>query len=89
MAFQVANFALSFIAGLLYGLTDISAMLYLGFLVYVLLPAYLSAAVRRVHDHGKSGWFILVPFYNLYLFIIEGEATPNAHGAVPTNTAPQ
>ena len=48
------------------------------------LPS-LAVGVRRIHDHGKSGWWILMPFYNLYLFIAEGEAMPNAHGPVPTN----
>jgi len=46
----------------------------------------IAVAIRRIHDQGKSGWFILVPFYNLYLLIVDGEAHDNAHGAVPTNT---
>ena len=50
----------------------------------LLLPSW-AVAVRRIHDHGKSGWFILVPFYNLYLVIADGEGTPNAYGPVPTN----
>ena len=50
----------------------------------IILPS-LAVGVRRIHDHGKSGWWILMPFYNLYLFIAEGEAMPNAHGPVPTN----
>ena len=29
----------------------------------------LAAAVRRLHDVGKSGWFILVPIYNLVLVL--------------------
>ncbi len=51
----------------------------------VFLPT-LAVAIRRVHDHGMSGWFILIPFYNLYLMIAEGEHVPNAYGPVPTNT---
>ena len=50
----------------------------------IFLPS-LAVGVRRIHDHGKSGWWILLPLYNLYLFIAEGEAMPNAHGPVPTN----
>ena len=50
----------------------------------IILPS-LAVGVRRIHDHGKSGWWILMPFYNLYLFIAEGEAMPNAYGPVPTN----
>ena len=45
----------------------------------------LAAGIRRIHDHGKSGWFILIPFYNLILLIFEGEAIPNTYGPVPTN----
>ena len=37
-----------------------------------LIPT-LAVAVRRVHDVGKSGWFILVPIYNIILFV-----TPSA-----------
>jgi uncharacterized membrane protein YhaH (DUF805 family) len=28
---------------------------------------YVSCAARRMHDVGKSGWFMLIPFYNLIL----------------------
>lgn len=28
---------------------------------------YISCAARRMHDVGKSGWFMIVPFYNLIL----------------------
>jgi hypothetical protein len=34
-----------------------------------LIPCLVSCQVRRMHDVGKSGWFILVPIYNLYLFV--------------------
>ncbi len=34
-----------------------------------LLVPSLSVSVRRMHDVGKSGWFLLVPFYNLYLYV--------------------
>ena len=36
--------------------------------VALLLP-YVAVAVRRMHDVNKSGWFILVPIYNLVLFL--------------------
>ena len=29
----------------------------------------LAAAIRRMHDVGKSGWFILVPIYNIVLLV--------------------
>ena len=41
----------------------------LTFIWMLLIPAVLAVQVRRMHDVGKSGWFILVPFYNLYLYV--------------------
>ena len=32
-----------------------------------LIPT-VAVSVRRMHDVGKSGWFILVPVYNIVLF---------------------
>jgi uncharacterized membrane protein YhaH (DUF805 family) len=34
--------------------------------IATLLPT-IAVAVRRMHDVGKSGWFILIPIYNLIL----------------------
>lgn len=28
---------------------------------------YISCAARRMHDVGKSGWFMIIPFFNLIL----------------------
>ena len=36
--------------------------------IITLLPT-IAVAVRRMHDVGKSGWFILVPIYNLILVL--------------------
>ena len=52
--------------------------------VAIFLP-FLAVGVRRIHNHGKSGWFILVPFYNLYLLIVEGQSNNNQYGTIPTN----
>lgn len=29
----------------------------------------ISISIRRIHDVGKSGWFTLIPLYNLYLYL--------------------
>jgi uncharacterized membrane protein YhaH (DUF805 family) len=54
-----------FVAGLIDGImgTDFVGNLVLLALV---LP-YISCVARRMHDVGKSGWFMIVPFYNLIL----------------------
>ena len=37
----------------------------------------LAAAVRRMHDVGKSGWFLLVPIYNIILLVTPTKQIPN------------
>jgi uncharacterized membrane protein YhaH (DUF805 family) len=67
-------------------------ILLLVLLVY-LLPL-LSAAVRRLHDTGRSGWWYfigLVPFVGFIILIVflatEGQAGPNQYGGPPGGAA--
>jgi len=48
----------------------------------VFIPS-LAVAVRRMHDVGKSGWFILIPIYNLILALTEGDVGSNEYGPDP------
>ncbi len=48
----------------------------------VLIPS-LAVGVRRMHDQGKSGWYILIPIYNIILFATEGDAGENEYGPDP------
>jgi len=41
-----------------------------------LLPT-IAVAVRRMHDVGKSGWFILVPIYNFILAVSPSKPATN------------
>ena len=53
-----------------------------------LLPA-LAAGARRLHDIGKSGWFLLlgliplVNFYLLFLLVQPSQSESNRFGAPP------
>jgi uncharacterized membrane protein YhaH (DUF805 family) len=63
------------------GLSELSSFSVIFFFLYIInVPIFLAVAVRRMHDVGKSGWFILVPFYNLYLYVqpaVEKGRIPN------------
>ena len=52
----------------------------------VLLPS-IAVGVRRMHDVGKSGWFIIIPIYNLILACTDGEKGENAYGPDPKGQA--
>jgi uncharacterized membrane protein YhaH (DUF805 family) len=47
-----------------------------------LIPS-IAVGVRRMHDVGKSGWFLLIPIYNLVLACTDGEQGPNQYGSDP------
>lgn len=55
-----------------------SAVQYL-FIVPLWLPL-LAAQFRRMHDVGRSGWFLLIPIYNIVL-LCSSSAGDNKYGA--------
>lgn len=64
-SFVFFYYLFSFLAGLFDGIMGIDLV---GNLVLLgLILPYISCAARRMHDVGKSGWFMIVPFYNLIL----------------------
>lgn len=48
----------------------------------MLLPV-IAAGVRRIHDHGKCGWWVICPIYNIILWATAGTGQPNEYGPVP------
>jgi len=57
-------------------------VLYLIYSLIVLIPR-IAVGVRRMHDVGKSGWFLLIPIYNLILACTDGVNGDNEYGADP------
>ena len=48
----------------------------------VLLPN-IAVSIRRMHDINKSGWYMLIPIYNIVLFATEGDRGENDFGSDP------
>lgn len=82
--FFLFNLIIGMIAGLIDGIITPDGVGYLGliFQLAVLIPS-IAVAIRRMHDVGKSGWFILIPIYNLILALTEGEKGTNQYGPDP------
>lgn len=69
------------------GLTVLDLVLETGFLnslysLAVLIPS-IAVGVRRMHDVNKSGWYLLIPIYNLILACTDGTKGDNQYGADP------
>ncbi len=52
------------------------------FSLATLIPS-IAVGVRRMHDVGKSGWFLLIPIYNIILAATEGTKGVNEYGPDP------
>ncbi len=79
--FFLINLVISAVLNTVGGAID---FIYLGsiYSLAVLVPS-IAVGVRRMHDVGKSGWFLLIPIYNLILAATEGESGENEYGADP------
>lgn len=73
----IISFTLSYV-GIMMGTTILSNI----YTLAVLIPG-IAVAVRRMHDVGKSGWYVLIPIYNLVLACTEGTSGDNEYGADP------
>lgn len=84
--FCVVSFLVAFFLGLLLMLFDrsrqtIEAMLNLYQLI-ILLPT-ISVSIRRMHDIGRRGWWILVPLVNLLFCCLDSQPGDNQYGPYP------
>lgn len=48
----------------------------------VIIPG-IAVGVRRMHDVGVSGWYLLVPIYSFILVCTKGEEGENKYGQDP------
>lgn len=49
------------------------------------LPIGIGLGIRRMHDAGVSGWWLLVPFANFVYAVIDSEAKTNKWGPSSKN----
>jgi len=83
--FTLFNVIISFVLGLVGGFTGLSIISTI-YSLAVLAPS-IAVAVRRMHDVGKSGWFVLIPIYNLILAVTEGNKGTNEYGPDPKESS--
>jgi uncharacterized membrane protein YhaH (DUF805 family) len=93
----IVSFALGFVDGLT-GLYDESTGLGVfsgAYAIAILLPL-LAVGARRLHDTGRSGWWLLmwvIPIIGAIVLIVfwatEGDAGPNDYGPDPMEERPK
>jgi len=76
--FTLFYLIVSFLSGIVEGATGITGLSYIPYLAF-LIPS-IAVSCRRMHDTGRSGWFQLVPIYNLILACTASNPGSNKYG---------
>jgi uncharacterized membrane protein YhaH (DUF805 family) len=88
--FYLVQIILAIVAGVIDGATGMAAQTGTGpiggIISLVHLVPTIAAGVRRMHDINKSGWWLLVPLYNIYLLAKNGDVGSNRFGEDPKTT---
>jgi len=50
------------------------------------LPVGIGLGIRRMHDAGASGWFLLVPIVNFIMAVSKSQQKKNKWGPVPNES---
>ena len=79
--FVLFNMIISFLFGFLDGFLGLGYLSSIYSLI-VFIPS-IAVMIRRVHEVGKSGWFCLIPIYNLILALTPGDEGENKYGSDP------
>ncbi len=95
--FVLANILISIILGFIEGILTASLGLPRGmrddsvlgniYSLLVLVPS-IAVGLRRMHDINRSGWWILLPLYNIYLAAQKGTEGSNRFDAATASPAP-
>jgi uncharacterized membrane protein YhaH (DUF805 family) len=85
--FFLFNVIIVIALGLIEGLTGIfdhtdESVLVSIYQLGIAIPT-IAVGIRRMHDNGKSGWFLLIPIYNFILALTQGESISNKYGEAP------
>ncbi|PWK02289.1 uncharacterized membrane protein YhaH (DUF805 family) [Flavobacterium araucananum] len=83
--FFLTNIIISFVLGFVLGLISPGVALFGNLYSLAVLIPGIAVGVRRMHDVGKSGWFLLIPIYNIILACTEGDKGANVYGPDPKN----
>ena len=79
--FVLFNLIFSMVWGFIWGVAGFPEMGKL-YTLAIIIPS-IAVGVRRMHDVGKSGWFILIPVYSFILTVSKGDEVENKYGQDP------
>jgi uncharacterized membrane protein YhaH (DUF805 family) len=79
--FQIYQYIFGILIGVMSAFLN-STYPYIIFSILIFVPS-LSVGIRRMHDVGKEWYFYFIPFYSLYLSLLDGDKGENSYGERP------
>ena len=79
----IVSIVLSFVDAIMGLTTDSGQGIISGIYSLAILVPTIAVGVRRMHDTGHSGWWLIVPIVNLVFALTDSEAATNAYGPNP------
>jgi uncharacterized membrane protein YhaH (DUF805 family) len=93
--FALFNILVQLVAGALDAVIFGSATIFGAVAALAMLLPGIAVGARRLHDTGRSGWWLLIAFVPLiggllliYFYILQGDAGPNRYGEDPRGGTP-
>lgn len=80
--FILMNTLLIFALVLMIALLKLNPLIVTIYQLATFIPS-IAVGVRRAHDTNHNGWWIVIPFYNFYLFMLDGDQGINRFGPSP------
>ncbi|MFA5230712.1 MAG: DUF805 domain-containing protein [Candidatus Paceibacterota bacterium] len=79
--FNIINSVIIYIIFNVLGLNLSKALSYLFIYDIIIFIPSIAILIRRMHDVGKSGWYSLIPIYNLISTFKKGDIGDNKYGS--------
>jgi uncharacterized membrane protein YhaH (DUF805 family) len=87
--FSLFNFVIVIAIGIIESVIGTDGVIYGLYLLLILIPS-IAVTIRRLHDTGRSGWWLLVAFIPLVgsiillvFLVLDSETENNHYGANP------
>jgi len=76
------GFGTGFMGSVLGAGTTIANVVSIVYSLAILIPS-IAVGVRRMHDTGRSGWWIILPLVNLVFLCLDSQPGVNEYGPSP------
>ena len=81
----IVAFGIGLVAGIIAAILHspgIIGLLSVAYSLGILIPS-IAVGVRRMHDLGRNGWWIIFPFVNLVFLFLDSQPGENQYGPNP------